>query len=658
LRKQYDAEFKHSNFPDFFAAVKNELGASAALPRLEGETRFGFRYAFAVLGGVFSSRMYLKQLNAECETLLERYLEPFNVLAVVAGFRSRAPQIEQAWKYVIQNQDHDAICGTSVDEVHREMMVRYSKAKQIGEHVRAECLGRLLPYDEREHYDDRFVFVFNSSPFTRSDVVPAEVEFFLQDVVVGLNPEVKVDARRPSVSGFKLLDPHGAEVPYQVLRRKEDYGVTYSKHDYPHQTLVDRFSVLVSANDLPALGWKGLEVVRTVEMPHYMSEVRVGENFLENDFVRVEVAGNGSVHLIDKSAGMKYEKINFFEDSGDVGDEYNYSYPERDEWIFSDQRRVHVALEEKGPLRGSLRIEHRMMVPVSASQDEKSRSAEKSELHISTVLSLTRVSKRLDIRTTVYNTIKDHRLRALFDTGIKTNESFADTPFAVIKRKHQSYDTTQFSIEHPAMVAPMQRFVTVRDEQKSFTLMVKGLPEYELKLDQPGVLALTLLRCVGKLSGRDLITRPGGAAGWWNETPEAQCLGTHTFEYSVLPGSARNASDWSSILKEVELFNVPPLTVNRKNDQPVLEHTFLSITPDSLTLSALKVADEQKGFVLRVSNPVDRTVEGLIHFSLPVKEAFRANMKEEIAEAIAVSNGHDICLTVRPFEVSTLVVNL
>lgn len=658
LRAHYDAEFNHSNFPDFLDAVKKETASGNKLTRLEGETRFGYRHAFAVLGGVFSSRMYIKQLNAECETLLERYLEPLNVLAVTAGMRSKTSQIEQAWKYVLQNQDHDAICGTSVDDVHREMLVRYSKVQQIGEHVKTECLERLLPYNEQEYRDDRFVFVFNPSPFTRSEMVETEIEFFLQDIVVGLNPEVNVDDKRSPVKGFKILDPRGNEVPYQILKRKEDFGVTYSKHDYPHQTLVDRFSILLSVNDLPALGWKGLNIVKTEEMPRYTPEVRLGDNFMENDFVRVEVAENGTVRLIDKSADVRYEKINFFEDSGDVGDEYNYSYPERDEWILSNQPRVHVTLEENGPLRGALRIDHRMMVPVSASRDEKSRSTEKAKLTISTVLTLTRFSKRVDIRTTVHNTIRDHRLRALFDTGIKTNESFADTPFAVVKRKHQSYDTTQFSIEHPAMVAPMQRFVTVRDEQKSFTLMVKGLPEYELKLDQPGVLALTLLRCVGKLSGRDLITRPGGAAGWWNETPDAQCPGKHTFEYSVFPGSAQDSSDWSSILKEVELFTVPPLAVNRKNDQSVLEQGFISITPDSLTLSALKVADEKTGIVLRVSNPVDRTVEGRIHFGPQVKEAFRVTMNEEIIEPVEVAGGHELRLTVKPFEVVTLLVRL
>lgn len=658
LRKQYDAELKHSNFPDFFAAVRKEISPERKLAVLEGETRFGFRYAFAVLGGVFSSRMYLKQLNAECEMLLERYLEPLNVLAVQAGRRTKTPQIEQAWKYVIQNQDHDAICGTSVDEVHREMEVRYAKAKQIGQHVSAECLAALLPYDEREHKDERYVFVFNPSPFVRSEVVEADIEFFLQDIVVGLNPEVRVDTKLPGAKGFKLLDVSGVEVPYQILRRKEDFGVTYSKYDYPHQTLVDRFSILLSASNIPATGWKGFSVVRTEVMPTYSSEVRTGPSFIENDYVRVEVVQDGTVVLTDRSTGAKHEGINFFEDSGDVGDEYNYSYPERDEWCYSGQFPVDISIEEHGPLRAALRLVHRLKVPKCASKDENARSSEKDDLVVSTVLTLTRSSRRVDIKTTVQNTIKDHRLRVLFATGIDTKETYADTPFAVVRRLHRTYDTKEFRIEHPAMVAPMQRFVTVRDAKRSFTLIGKGLPEYELKLDRPGVLALTLLRCVGKLSGRNLATRPGGAAGWWNETPEAQCQGTHTFEYSVLPGGAEGTDAWSAIMKEVELFTVPPLVLKRKNKQEVLEKSFVSVQPGSLSLSALKMADASNDIVLRLCNPVDRTVEGVIHFESPVREAHRAKMNEEIIEALAVEGGHDLRLTVKPFDVVTLVVSL
>lgn len=656
LRERYDADFKHSNFPDFFSAVKTELGTGDTLPRLEGETRFGYRHAFAVLGGVFSSRMYTKQLNAECETLLERTLEPLNVIAIHEGMRSRAPQIEQAWKYVLQNQDHDAICGTSVDEVHREMVIRYAKTKQIGEHVKAECFAHLLPYDEREHKDERYIFVFNPSPWRRSGIIETEIEFFLQDVVVGLNPEVKVDDKKPPVKGFKLFDPNGREVPYQIVNREEAFGVTYSKRDYPHQTLVDRFSIVLSADDIPALGWKGFAVSKAEDMPTFPSEITFGNHFIENKYLRIEADHRGKVTLTDKSTGLVYGDINSFEDSGDVGDEYNYSYPDRDGWYGSNQFVPHITIEERGPLRASLKLEHRMMVPKEASKDSQSRSMEISELLLVTTLSLTRLSKRVDIKTTVDNVCKDHRLRALFSTGIDTVESYAETPFAVVKREHRTYNTSQFHIEHPAMVAPMQRFVTIYDNSKGVTLITKGLPEYELKLDKRGELALTLLRCVGKLSGRDLATRPGGAAGWWNKTPEAQCLGSHMFEYSVFPHKAPDESIWTSILEQVEAFTVPFLAVKRKNEQTVSEKSFLSVQPRSLLLTALKRADDELCIIIRLNNPVGAEVRGVVHMEANVKEAYRATMNEAVVGPLEILNAHDVPVTVKAFEVMTLVV--
>jgi alpha-mannosidase len=207
------------------------------------------------------------------------------------------------------------------------------------------------------------------------------------------------------------------------------------------------------------------------------------------------------------------------------------------------------------------------------------------------------------------------------------------------------------------MVAPMQRFVTVRDGKKGLTLIVKGLPEYELKLHEPGVLALTLLRCVGKLSGRDLITRPGGAAGWWNETPEAQCLGTHTFEYSVFPHAGNEGESWPSILKEMESFTVPPIVVKRKNEQAVMEKSLFSFQSDlPCNLTALKIADEDESIVLRVNNPVEKHTGGMIHCEIPMKNAFRGNMNEQIVRPLDIENGRDIRHSIKPFEVVTVVV--
>lgn len=654
LRKHSDAGIIHSNFVDYFDSLKKELNGQNSLPRLEGETRFGYRHAFAVLGGVFSSRMYLKQMNAACEVMLERHLEPLNVIASLAGMRSKTALIDQAWKYVLQNQDHDAICGTSVDEVHQEMVTRYNKAKQIGDHVKAECLAQLLPYDERCHEDDRYLFVFNPSPFHRTAVVEDTVDFFLQDVVVGLNPEVNVETKRPPTKTFKLVDVKGNEVPVQILKREEAFGVTYSKHDYPHQTLVDRYSILLLAEDIPPVGWKGFRIIKESASSSYESDLKTGERCIENEFLKVEANSDGSVRLTDKKSGVVFERMNFFEDSGDVGDEYTYSYPEKDEWFYSHQFPPSVCVVENGPLRAALRIEHTMLVPQSAAAGERSRSPQKAELKITTTLYLETHSRRIDVKTRVRNDVKDHRLRALFATDINSEKSLAETPFAVVERHHQSYEVSQFPYEHPALIAPMQRFVTIHDDRKGFTLIVKGLPEYELKLDQRGVLALTLLRCVGKLSGRNLITRPGGAAGWWNETPEAQCLGVHTLEYALFPHSGDQQEFWPGVLKEVERFIVPTLTAKRKNEQTLMERSFIIVEPAHLQLTALKEAEDGNGFIVRVCNPINIGIEGRMHLERPIKNAFRVKLNEEIIEPIPVDSINNLHISVPPYAIISL----
>lgn len=658
LRKHYDASIIHSNFPAFIAAVRKDLGRNPALPLLKGETRFGFRHAYAVQGGVFSSRMYLKQMNAECQVLLERLLEPLNVLAMTKRARSKTPQIEQAWKNVIQNQDHDAICGTSTDEVHREMVVRYEKAKQIGAFVSHECFATLLPYDERSKEDDRYLFVFNPNPFARSEIVDADVDFYLQDIVVGLNPEVSVSPKRALIAGFRLADDQGNDIPFTTVRRGEAFGITYSKHDYPSQTLVDRHSIVFEASDIPALGWKGYRIVKNDQPGPAAAGVRTGNNYLENRILRVDVRGNGEVFLTDKRSNLQYGPLNVFEDSGDVGDEYNYSYPANDETFYSTQFRPSVILKEQSPFRGTIVVRYSMMLPVSASADERSRANTKTEVTVETAISLGLNSERIDIKTTVQNTAKDHRLRAVMFAGIDTLSTYADTPFAVVKREHREYDVSQFPFEHPALVAPMQRFVTLSDGKKGLTLIAKGLPEYELSVREKGRLSLTLLRCVGKISGRHLITRPGGAAAWWTETPEAQCPGTHVFEYTLVPHSGDVEPSWPLVLRESDRFLSPPVTVNRKNDQEVLNYSFLSVEPAEVQLTAVKEAEDGKGIIVRLCNPVGGKRRATLRFRQPVSKAFRCMLNEKNIGSMKVSRKNAIELSLRPFEILSIRIRL
>jgi mannosylglycerate hydrolase len=652
LRRSFSGTFVQSTVQAYADAVAGEAGT---LPDIEGELRFGYRYAFAVMGGVYSSRTYIKQANWGAQRLLERYAEPLNAIAVATGAQSQHPLVLHAWKTLLQNHPHDSICGCSIDPVHREMMTRFAAVQDVGKMVVEQSLQHLLPADDLAAGDDRCVFLFNPSPVPRSEVAGAEVSFYLQDIVVGLNPDVKVAPKLPPVRGFALFDEEGQEVPIQRLSRTEGYDITYSNYNYPKQTYAERFSVLVDARRIPPLGFRGWKVQKQSRFAKYESKVKAGRTWIENALLRVEVNPRGEITLTDKTTRNVMRGLHVFEDGGDMGDEYNYSYPARDRTVLSNRSRAKISLLERGPLRAKLRIALVMAVPASAAKDRKARSSRTVRLPVVTTVSLSAFGREVLFETTVDNLAHDHRLRVLFPSGIRTDSVDADGQFAVLRRVRKQYDLRRFSIEHPAKVAPMQRFVAVRDKRRAFVVMTDGLPEYELLPGPKGTLAVTLLRCVGLLAAEDLITRPGGKAGWHNETPDAQCPGQRTFRYAVLSLSAAEYADGRSLQQECERFNLPLMPLRRKNTTPLpMEGSFAALGSSRLVMSALKEAEDGGGIVMRFWNPSHSTVEDLLRFAMSPSRVAASRLDETVGEPLPVLEGHDVRLRVGPSEIVTL----
>jgi alpha-mannosidase len=654
LREKFDGTFEHSTVQRYVDAVRKEVNG---LTEIEGELRFGYRYAFAVMGGVYSSRMYIKQANWRAQNLLQRYCEPLNAMAVATGTRSQAPLIRHAWKTLMKNHPHDSICGCSIDVVHREMMTRFARAEQVGEAVIASCVELLVPDDDTAAGDDTTICLFNPSPFPRTEIVEGPLHFYRRDVVVGLNPDVVVQPPRPDVKGFVLIDGNGKEVAFQLLRREDAYDLTASKYNYPKQTLAERFTLLVDARDIPPVGFGILRVERRKKMPRYASRLSSGNRFLENEFLRVDVNGKGEVTIRDKTSGARMRGLNVFEDSGDVGDEYNYSWPRSDCRVLSSKFRARVRRVERGPLRASLQIDLAMRVPAAATPDRKRRTRETAILHISSMISLTPYARSVEFQTTVDNSARDHRLRVLIPTGITTTRVAADSQFCVIEREQKEYDLEQFTIEHPARVAPMQRFVTVSGTGRACTVLAYGLPEYELLLDGHGTIAVTLLRCVGLLAGDDLITRPGGKAGWHNETPDAQCPGSHLFRYAVLPHMPGEPAASVIRNRESERFHLPLLPFRRKNaDPPAAGGSFVTLTDGALTLSAIKESEDGEGIVVRVYNPTPSPAEGTLRFASPLRRAFLVRLDEQQINPLDVVEGKTLRIAATPFGIVTVKV--
>jgi len=648
-----EARVSHSNLAAFFRDLKADVDIDG-LPVVDGEMRFGYRWAFNVTGGVYSARTYIKQANARCQRLIERYLEPLNALVVAGGGASQRALLRQAWKTLLQNHPHDSICGCSIDPVHREMMTRFEKVKNLGNAFQRFVWLSLVSDLEGESGDDQTIVVFNSTSGTRSEVAECDIDFYRQDIVVGLNPDVVVEPAKPPVEGFRLEDSDGNRVPFEVLERGDHYGISHTRYNYPSQYMAERFRVAVNVDDVPPLGFKTLRIIRQdgFDLPS-SSPFQTGDGYIQNEHVRVEADERGRISVTDMEAGMRYGPLGVLEDGGAAGDEYNYSPPRNDTVLHSDQA-VHQVEIRSTRLTAEIRISGVFEVPLQFEEAGHRRSEERTTLPFTTTVSLQPGSKLVRFRTELDNQARDHRLRVVFETGCDTNTHFAESAFAVVERQQKQYNPADFWIEVPAAVSCMQRFVTVEDKDRGATVVATGLPEYELVYDSGGRIALTLLRCVGQLSRGDLSMRPSGQSGWHNETPDAQCPGMHVFEYAFLPHRAPWTDQAPVLLSEVACFTEPLMFKNLRAKDETLDGKFLAkVTPAALVVSAAKESEDGDGLVIRVSNPTPSHVSGELKLGWRPNEAHCARVDETPEGPAALSEDGTIRSSWPPFAIRT-----
>ncbi|MCS7283840.1 MAG: glycosyl hydrolase-related protein [Anaerolineae bacterium] len=694
----------HSSLPAYVDAVRAELGEEGLrrLPLRTGEMRDPSRAH--LLPGVLSTRMWIKIRNHVCQTLLERWAEPF---AALSGQAHLAPFVRRAWKYLLENHPHDSICGCSVDQVHREMRTRFDWCEQIGEEVVRSALEALAAQIDTEGEGPALV-VFNPSSTPRTDRVVAAV-------TLPIDPE-----------GSALVGPDGRPVPFQVLRRtvRSEMEMTFDRETmrqtaaaamagggfvYGDMALrgltvrrdgdtgvltlsvgrgaaslpldrlagpvahlqalledesVRRYVVRVRedealevafvARDVPPLGYA---VYRWTE---WSQPIPSGEatpspaeaTAIENEFLRVEVdPRSGLLTITDKETGLTLRECHRFVDGGDAGDEYNYCPPSQD-MLVAEPATPPVIQREAGPVGQSLALELTYRVPEALSEDRSRRSDRTVEIPIAVRVWLTPGVRRVDFETTVENTACDHRLRVHFPVPFIAERAWAEGHWDVVEWSPVPTVGGPDWAEQPVPTRPQRGWVSLSDGTRGVTVANRGLPEVEVvQADRlRSEIALTLLRCVGWLSRDDFPCRRGHA-GPALPVPEAQCPGRHTFRYALVlhPG------DWRQGFMEAEHFqtDLRALAVPPHPGAMPPAFSFVRVDPPALRVSALKPSEDGPALILRLWNIESSPVEGTVRLWRPFARIARAALSEQEEEPLAVDTD-TVHLTLRGRQVVTL----
>jgi hypothetical protein len=606
------------------STLKEALAGPRPSVVLEGELRDPAK-AY-LLPGVLSARTYLKQANVDCQTQLERYVEPLTALAWAHGQAYPGAFVRHAWKELMKNHPHDSICGCSIDQVHREMMPRFAAVKQVAQELSARAVSA-----HPQPQSAPGLYVFNPTGWPVTGWVDGVVHWPLADA-----PET-----------IHLVDAEGRAVP-TVLTRTEDTEVFRAEVDFNPDWFPVRRFVVSAQVALGAVG--GLKLKAVAGAPAAVAAgVQAGDNWLENAHVRLEVA-DGRVSLLDKASGARYADAHYLLDEGDAGDEYNFSPLAGDAPVrlpLVEARRVSAA-----PHVARLAVRYEAELPRALSGDRQSRGDDAERLVAWTTFELQADSRVVTVETRFDNVIHDHRLRMVtgFGPGAQP-DVWADAAFGVFRREPLTMTALPAAKGTETVMPefPQGLFSALEREGRGLAVFNQGLPEVSLLETADGwALATTLLRAVGWLSRDDLRTR-GGGAGPRFPTPEAQCEGLQTFRYALAPYQG----DWTTVQPLAHRYAAPP-EVWEADGLP-MEGPALALGDARLVVSAFKKAEDSDALVIRVYNPTPETV----HTTLDVKLKHARVLDSALDETRGAYAGSGVIPTeFGPYAIKTWLVEL
>lgn len=600
--KEFAEEYQieESNYPHIFNLLKKE---ATDLPTVQGEFMSGS--VSKIHRSIYSSRYDLKKINDTIENRLIFQLEPLMLMADDLGIPFKRELMDYTWKLILKNHAHDSIGGCNTDKTNEMIMARYKEADQLS-YSTVDYLVRKIA-ESIEGIQENDLVLFNTLPYRRTEPYTLEVS--------------------TKKTTIKLFDDQRQEIPFQLISTEKVYAgeVRRSESDYDEAKYyyIHKISFI---NELPALSYQIVSVEEQDESATQEKPVAPEETMIENAAYKITFS-NGQFSILAKEQGITYKNCLHVEESGDEGDTYDYSpaYFDSIHHLFFETAEVAI---QSGKFLSTMSVTGSWFVP----KDLAARKAQKvdTEIEYTLTLSLKNDSKRVDMKLSVNNQALDHRMRLVVKTPVKSQVSYADTLFGIVERNNNDphiHDWRELGWkEEPTEIYPMIHYANTHDLETSWTVMSKGIKEYQV-IDSD--MYITLFRGVGFLGRPELLRRPGDASGnqfRYIPTPDSQLLGTLEMELSLIIATDYNPAE---IQREYQMYSVDTpyyqvQTLNRftnpiqyfqsnKVDHLTTLKKSIDLSELPLVFSAIELSRDGEWINIRLYNPLlEETVKAEI----------------------------------------------
>lgn len=544
-----DDNFLFSTVDEFFDDTE-----TVGLPTVEDSLEFHSR-------GCFSTTAELKRANRTAENNLVA-AEVFSSFSeLLAGTAYPNTQLTQAWKNTLFNQFHDILCGCIIEDAVEDALYSYGESISITERIINRALqniswqiNTLKGHTEKIFRDDRFF------PFTHEK---------LGSPVVIFNP-LPFTAKLPVKIYSKCMrveDEDGNAVAFQLVRGQQtDGGIN------KHNTLI--------YTDIPAFGYKVVRIFNTDEITPIQNTLVGGEDFIENEFLRVEFdkQSGGIKRLLDKRQQKEMlsatSKACWFDDTAnDTWGHRLVSFDKKD----GEYANAELKIIEQGPVCVTIRVT--TYLDGFALRQDYTLYAGDDVLYV-------------DGKTSGCE--KHKVLKIAFPVAVKNPCSITEVPYGVAEFATDNSET------------PSGKWFAVVDNEKEFGLTISNNGKYSYSVDG-NTAQLTLLRTAAFCDHY----------GERDDRCEYMDVGPQKFRYAIASYRGNTAAE-----RQAKLINFEARAILETFHDGKLKTEFsgIQVCDESVICTAFKKAEDGNGYILRAYEAEGKAIETAIKVAALGKE--------------------------------------
>lgn len=573
---------------------------------------------------LYSARADIKLLQDKIERILVFEVQPLMSVLSKVGLKYDHKLVDSIWNLLIRSQTHSS--ATNTDTTNELILKRTEKSYNLALSLKVYLIRKIAISGNK----DPKIAIFNTLPMKRD-----------------ISTEINVYSAKES---FELFI-EGKKLNFEIIKSEKNYSSTIRKDT----SLMDaekyfyKTKVSISLSDMPGLSYKFIDVVKTEEIN---SSNIAAKNMIENDKYTIEFK-EGKLNVTNKLTSEVYSNVIYFEESGDEGDNYDYSYPTEDMINIFDLSNAEILECYNTNATSKLVLTGNFVIPFDLK--DRANKISNTESKYKLVVKLVKNSDVIMFKGSILNSAENHRVRVVVKSNIESSKSIVGTQFGYTSRDVYSplMDIWKEDgwLEEPSAIEPLLNHVSLKNSDSTVTIFTRGIKEYEIIGDNYTDIALTIFRSVGHLGLPDLNRRPGRASGLAEKiikTPLSQMKKENHFEFGL---NYYEAYDCNIIMNDYNVYATDiSYYQNQKFDRVVFPISYFHTNPlkeeinssenlidvNSKAVFSSISQDINGNDVVRLCNFENQTIDGgKILINYPYKKLMLCDMLNNELEEIS-----------------------